>query len=195
MTHQPLLFGICGAPCTGKTTLSRMASRRLTVAGYHCEVLPELARILTARGVKIDDAMGPADYDAFLHAYDERDAQLEAQVTLADRTPIDHYSYLAVNENAVPEQLANHQAHVLSAIKRYNLLFYLPIHFRMRDDGFRNTDPVYQEHLDNAIRKLLNLTDVPVVTLGADKRKRARLVVELIEGQLQNNQSAIGASK
>jgi nicotinamide riboside kinase len=169
----PVLIGICGAPSVGKTTLARKLTARLAQAGAPAHVLPEVARILAERGVAIDQAMGAADYDAFLAGYRERDSAA-AGLAIADRTPVDHYSYLAVNANASPEQLVRHHAAVLADVRRYRLLLYLSIEFPLRPDGFRITDPVYQRSLDEAIRALLGETDVPWVALAGQRGMRLR---------------------
>ncbi len=153
-TPAPVLIGICGAPSVGKTTLARKLVLRLAKAGAPAELLPEVARIVAEQGVAIDQAMEAADYDAFLAGYRARDAAA-AGLAIADRTPVDHYSYLAANANAGPELRARHHSAVLHDIARYRLLLYLPIEFPLRADGFRITDPAYQQLLDEAIRALL----------------------------------------
>ena len=166
-----VLIGICGAPSVGKTTLARKLVARLAAEGAPAHVLPEVARILAERGVAIDQAMGDSDYDAFLAGYRERDSGASG-LALADRTPVDHFSYLAANANAAPELLARHHAAVLADVRRYRLLLYLPIEFPLRADGFRITDPAYQHRLDAAIRALLDEVAVPWLRLSGQRNAR-----------------------
>jgi nicotinamide riboside kinase len=173
-THSTVLIGICGAPSVGKTTLAHKLAQRLAAAGAPAHVLPEVARILAQQGVAIDQAMGAADYDAFLAGYRTRDAEARG-LAIADRTPVDHYSYLAANANAAPELLARHQAAVLADVRRYRLLLYLPIEFPLRADGFRITDPDYQRRLDEAILALLREVAVPWQKLSGQRAERQRL--------------------
>lgn len=173
MEQACVLIGICGAPSTGKTTLARRLTARLAQAGAPAALLPEVARILAERGVAIDQAMGAADYDAFLEGYRERDTAA-AGLAIADRTPVDHFSYLAANANATPEQLGRHRTTVLADIHRYRLLLYLPIEFPLRPDGFRITDVGYQRQLDAAIRELLDAVAVPWLTLSGQRSVRLK---------------------
>ena len=172
-TPAPVLIGICGAPCVGKTTLAHKLTARLAAAGAPAALLPEVARILAERGVAIDKDMREADYDAFLAGYRERDSDASG-LAVADRTPVDHYSYLAANANAAPEMLERHHAAVLEDITRYRLLLYLPIEFPLRADGFRVTDPAYQQRLDEEIRKLLDEVTVPRRILKGQRGPRLK---------------------
>jgi len=166
---QPRILGICGAPGTGKTTLAGWLTRKLAAAQRNAELLPELARMLTERGVHIDGAMREADYDAFLAAYEERDRSVLAPLAIADRTPVDHCSYLLVNQNIAPEFLQRHQEIALAALLRYRVMLYLPIQFPIKDNGFRETSPEYQRALDTAITGMLERVDVPIIEIRGNK--------------------------
>jgi len=168
------ILGICGAPCTGKTTLASWLMRKLESQSVESELLPELARLLAEQGVAIDKEMREPDYDAFLAAYHERDAGVLSPLAVADRTPVDHCSYLSVNRNMPPDFVARHEKEALAALERYRLLIYLPVQFPMRDDGFRETSRSYQGELDRAIHRMLDKSPVPVVRLEGYRRKRHR---------------------
>ena len=174
MDGSPCILGICGAPCTGKTSLAAWLTRKLNSLSVEHELLPEPARLLAARGVAIDREMGQGDYDAFLGAYAERDASAATGLAIADRTPVDHCSYLAANRNMPPDFVLAHHSAAMAALGRYRLLLYLPVQFPMRDDGFRETSGSYQQALDAAISAMLGETGVPVVTLEGYRRKRQR---------------------
>ncbi|GEM_PF-1859443 len=174
MADQPRILGICGAPCTGKTTLAGWLTAELSGRGLICELLPELARLLAARGVRIDGEMRDSDYDAFLAAYFKRDSRARATLAVADRTPVDHLSYLAVNRNAAPELFSRHREAALGAMHRYRLVLYLPVQFPPRDDSFRETSPDYQRQLDEAIHALLPQVTPPVVTVCCDIEEMRR---------------------
>jgi len=179
------IAGICGAPCTGKTTLARSLHASLARRGLECMLLPEPARLLAERGVKIDAAMRDADYDAFLTAYGERDAH-PAPLCIADRTPLDHYCYLAVNRSLgrhwQPDEqfLARHRAAALAGMRRYRLLIYLPNCLPLIDDRFRVTDPAYQQALDGALCEIVSAADVPLVTVPLAKKQRKEAALAAI---------------
>ena len=168
MADQPRILGICGAPCTGKTTLAGWLTAELAGRGLVCELLPELARLLAAQGVRIDGAMRDQDYDAFLAAYQERDSAARAALAIADRTPVDHLSYLAVNRNVAPDFVSRHRETALDAMRRYRLVLYLPVQFPPQDDSFRETSIAYQRELDGAIEATLPEIAPPVVTVRGD---------------------------
>lgn len=167
----PNLLGICGAPSTGKTTLARMLHRELSARGVECALLHEPARRLAEQGVRIDAAMRPEDYEAFLGAYLERDAAC-CVLGVADRTPVDHFSYLSVNQGLAPDFLQRHHDAALGALARYRLLLYLPPRLKLVDDRFRVTDPAYRDALDTAIRALLREARIPVVSISGPRHAR-----------------------
>lgn len=183
MTDQPRILGICGAPCTGKTTLAGWLTAELAGRGLACELLPELARLLAERGVRIDGAMRETDYDAFLAAYQERDSAAQAALAVADRTPVDHMSYLAVNRNAAPDLIGRHHEAALEAMRRYRLVLYLPVQFPPRDDSFRETSVTYQRELGRAITAMLPQVVPPVVTIrGGIVEMRRRALAAIRQG-------------
>jgi nicotinamide riboside kinase len=177
MEQQPSnLIGICGAPGTGKTTLSQWLKRELKRSGVTAEVLPECARLLADEGVKIDKEMREPDYDRFLTAYDERDLGATAPIAIADRTPVDHMSYLESNRNMPDDFIARHRNHAYGAMERYRVVLYLPIMFPAVADGFRITDAGYREALDDSITRMLSEVPTPVHTIGEKKLSRRRSV-------------------
>lgn len=177
---QPRILGICGAPGTGKTTLADWLMRKLATTQHNAELLPELARKLSERGVRIDAAMRESDYDAFLAAYEDRDNAVQAPLAIADRTPVDHCSYLLVNQNIAPDFLARHQATALAALARYRVMLYLPIQFPLKDNGFRETSPDYQRALDSAITGMLARIQVPIVEIRGNKTQRQRQLLSTV---------------
>ena len=181
MDSGACILGICGAPCTGKTTLAAWLHRKLQRLNLDCELLVEPARLLAGRGVAIDMHMGPEDYAAFLAAYEQRDHGARAAISIADRTPVDHCSYLRANRNMPPELITQHNDVALAAMSRYRLVVYLPIQFPLRGDGFRVTSREYQQRLDEGIAEMLALLNVPVVTIRAERKKRRRLVFAEVE--------------
>jgi len=183
VTAAANIIGICGAPCTGKTTLAEALVERLRSLGLDPGYLQEPARLLVALGVKIDSAMGPVDYDAFLRAYTERD-RAAPEIAVADRTPIDHYSYIAANRN-LPRRLRDrHRRAVHKAMERYALLLYLPLELELEDDSFRVTSREYQSKLDKAIRMMLGAVKTPHVILGGTVKDRLEQALNAIGAEL-----------
>jgi nicotinamide riboside kinase len=165
------ILGLSGAPSTGKSTLARALAQALNAQGIPCALLGEPARELARRGVRIDDAMGLGDYDAFLGAYISRDEACPG-LGVADRTPADHYSYLVANQPLPPEFMRRHHAAALSALERYRVVLYLPPELPLVDDNFRILRPDYRAVLDTAIQALLAESSVPVVTLQGPRPLR-----------------------
>lgn len=172
------ILGICGAPSTGKTTLAQALHARLCQLGADCLLLPEPARELARCGVRIDTAMQAEDYDAFLAAYIARDAACPA-LGVADRTPADHYCYLATNA-ALPEAFKQrHLTAVLDALARYRALIYLPPELELVDDSFRSTSPRYRLALDAALQEMLRRSGVPVVAIGGAREARLAAALDV----------------
>lgn len=181
MVSHPNIVGICGAPCTGKTTLARRLVERLEALGHAAAYLEEPARLLAARGVKIDREMGEADYDNFLTAYKERDST-PAPLAIADRTPVDHFSYIAANRNLPRRLRERHRRAVHAAMGNYCLLLYLPVELELEDDSFRVTCPEYQRKLDAAIRRMLAAVRTPHVTVKGPVEERLNSALAAISG-------------
>ena len=174
------IVGISGGPCTGKTTLARWLAQALTERGVRCRLLPEPARLLAPRGVRIDQHMRAADYDAFLTAYAQRDGEARGTLAIADRTPVDHFSYLAANANIPEDFRRKHYRAALAQAHRYRLIVYLPIELPLRDDKFRTTSPHYRRKLDRAIVAMLEEVDVPVVTIHGERETRQQSALDAV---------------
>jgi nicotinamide riboside kinase len=176
---QGNIAGICGAPCTGKTTLAQAILDALKGFGLGCELLPEPARRLVEQGAKIDREMGEDDYNVFLAAYIRRDRR-RAPLCIADRTPLDHYCYLAVNQGLSPKFIKRHHDTALAAAQRYRLLLYLPIEFPIHGDEFRTTDPEYRTALDAALRGVLGEVAIPRVAVRGSVEERQATALDAV---------------
>lgn len=177
------IIGICGAPSTGKTTLAVALVERLHALGLDALYLEEPARRLARQGVKIDAAMGEEDYDAFLLAYKARDSAAP-QLAVADRTPLDHFSYIAANRNLPRALRERHRRAVHAALQRYALLLYLPVEFELEDDSFRVTCREYQHRLDRAIRRMLGAVRTPHAVLSGAVAERLEQALGAISAVL-----------
>ena len=195
MAVKPRILGLCGAPGTGKTTLASWLHTKLASAGLNCELLPEPARLLAQQGIQIDTTMGTRDYNAFLKAYQQRDRGAQAALAIADRTPVDHCSYLQANRNVPRGFLERHQRHARAAMGQYRLVLYLPVQFPLRNDGFRITSVKYQHELDQAIQAMLARMEVRVVEVRGSKAQRKRTIMNEVQQawpELFNTAAATG---
>ena len=125
--------------------------------------------------------MDTTDYNAFLQAYQQRDKSAQAALAIADRTPVDHCSYLQVNRNMPKRFVDRHRRDALAAMVQYRLVLYLPVQFPLRDDGFRVTSVDYQRELDQAMQAMLGDVKVRVVELRGSKAQRKRTLLEEIQ--------------
>jgi nicotinamide riboside kinase len=174
------ILGISGAPGTGKTTLAGWLHRKLSTIDLDCELLVEPARELAAQGVKIDQEMVASDYDAFIRAYAARDGSANGPLAIADRTPVDHFSYLAANDNLARRLIERHQRLAHEALDRYRQLVYLPIEFPIQADGFRVTSEQYRRALDTAICEMLADVSVPVTVISGNRNQRRRALLATV---------------
>jgi nicotinamide riboside kinase len=181
MVNTPrFILGISGAPGTGKTTLAGWLHRKLSTIDLDCELLAEPARELAAQGVKIDQKMSAGDYDAFIRAYAARDGSASAPLAIADRTPVDHYSYVAANANLERHLVGRHRRLAREALEPYRRLIYLPIEFPLRADGFRVTSEQYRRALDSAIAEMLADVSVPVTVIRGNRNQRRRALLAIV---------------
>lgn len=156
-----------------------MLHAQLLQAGLDCALLGEPARELARHGVRIDAAMRPADYDAFLAAYIARDSGCVG-LGIADRTPADHFCYLAVNGGVEPWFEAWHHHAALSALEPYRALLYLPPELALVDDRFRITSTEYRQLLDRQLTALLALTGLPVIEVRGPRAVRLAAALDTV---------------
>lgn len=64
---------------------------------------------------------------------------------------------------------------------KYDILFYVPIEFKIEDDGFRPIDPEYQNNFDYELRNLLHFYSVPFYMLTGSIEQRINKAQEICQ--------------
>ena len=70
-------------------------------------------------------------------------------------------------------------------IEQYDIIFYLPCEFCIKDDGVRSTDTEFQEDVELFFTSYIRDYRIPVVTLTGSVEKRIKLVNETYDSYIE----------
>lgn len=200
----PVRVALVGAHGTGKTTLSREITLRLSADRHRVATLQEVPRLVCemvndptffrqTRNTALKQAL--LLFAQLVHESEK--SHSAADVVLGDRTPLDHWAYtlhffssaFSTDElGAIYETLiAQH------AMRTYRAIFYLPIEFPVVDDGVREDDVAFQKSIDERILSLLRRYSIPFTTLRGSVDERASTSMQVITELLRG--STLGGAK
>ena len=131
-------IAIIGTHSTGKTTLVNELGKELN---DHV-VIPELARVFQVERILPEKRTIDLQHDMQITHLIIEDCH---EKFVSDRSILD-YAIYSQNEKFIRQTLRIMKG-------RYTHLFYIPIKFEVKPDGFRNTDEEYRNHIDNLFRK------------------------------------------
>ncbi|MBO8138725.1 MAG: ATP-binding protein [Desulfotomaculum sp.] len=150
-------IGICGAPGTGKTTLSKIVAEELKLP--HIE---EQARVAArqlgitrpSRDIKNNPQLGLA-YELLCLVMQLESEDKYKRSFVSDRTVIDIAVYWRKWYSINSPSSLNRSIFELCRrrSKLYNLVVYIPPEIPLEDDRFRSTDPDYQSEMDVLTKK------------------------------------------
>lgn len=174
--EYPFRIGICGAECSGKTTLARELSSRLNlplveeVAG---SVPRERRRTMAAQLEIIRKQI---------------EAESKHPFFVSDRTVFDNavYSmYRFINSHQTEEDCAT-----LTKISQimtehlnknpYTHLFFVDEYFPLVDNGIRDIDPEQQKIIFKALKEIISLSPVPVYPISGSTEERVRDIISIL---------------
>jgi nicotinamide riboside kinase len=164
-------IAIVGSFSTGKTTLAGEAATRLDLP-----LLPEVARQVVELGFSLDkDATPEVETLIFLRQFHNEQVHPEF---VSDRSLIDAMTYAGWVLDNQPRRKETALWEACVDIAQYRLrnqyshVFYLPIEFPIVPDGLRPMDPDFQAEIDERMRHLLSVYDIPSMTLTGSVEER-----------------------
>jgi nicotinamide riboside kinase len=156
-------IGICGGPCSGKSTLARALVGKLSLAGHNTEYVSEYARYhineCKRNGLLVRD---PLHQQIILHNQLkwENAVPEEVQYVVSDSPVVISvvYTYMLsdihTNYNHKTYYLQYYEQ-MLEHINRYQYLFYLPNEIEFKSDGTRSQDATRAKDIGERIRAFL----------------------------------------
>ncbi|MFW5794302.1 MAG: AAA family ATPase [Bacillota bacterium] len=186
-------IGLCGSPCTGKTTIAQNFSSKLRfITKSKVELIDEYARIFVKK-------FGKANlYDQYLIAHHQIDK--EEQIKDVDYLVTDSagfsgliYSYKSVNWNNPKDVFFIQEIYsiLINNFHSYDYLFfcpYLPIHNNVANDGFRvHLQPEELKKINKNFVSFLDLHNIIFFTLKGSLDEKIDSMIEIILGNNNAN--------
>lgn len=174
-----------GAQGTGKTTLLNLYRDKFDI------VITEVVRNLAKEGVKVNE-LGDCEgqeriYNEYLKLLSNKNSYI------SDRCLVDVFAYsLYLYDNARPDlkdafsEIVTKQSKKLREFFKLNpdiIICYVPIEFRVENDGFRSTNEDFRREIDSNIKFILfdYLKHENTFTIFGDIENRTKLVDKILE--------------
>lgn len=158
--------GIAGSHGTGKTTLSKLLAGK-----NNWRYLPEAPLQAMTRGFPINEETS-VETELWIFAKQIEMEMFTPESWVADKCLIDllaYARYLMPNERALLEILTK----IVERNAVYDVVIYLPTgEFPIEDDGFRSTDPVFQEAIDREIVRIMHEMGIEYYKIVGTREER-----------------------
>jgi nicotinamide riboside kinase len=171
-----LRIAIIGSQSTGKTTLAKQLSEHLNI-----QLISEIARRFDKN---ILSNKTSAEYlliqKELLKLQIEEESKLQNFVS--DRSTVDNLAYWIHNCSEITNNIEN-ALYIKKAIKNttiYTHIFQLIPEFYPRDDGYRDTNIIYQLQIAESIHTILHLNNIKHYRLTGTKEERLIKALEIL---------------
>lgn len=180
-------IALVGAHGVGKTTLLEAVGAHLQTESVLNRLMPEIPRMIC-------DAVGdPAFFRRGKNTLLKQMAIIIGQLVvehqppnasgllLCDRTVVDHWAYTRTlfrsELDALPVVIA-YEDMLRRHCSSYDRVFYIPIEFAPKDDGTRESDPVFQQEIDSEILRLLSSWGMPFISISGSVEARMGVMLK-----------------
>ena len=165
-------IGFCGSGGIGKSTVLAALAPLIDVP-----TLPSVARSVFERWkITEADQLGMSPAELWSLQKEIFDARVEAEKEMnghfiSDRTLVDHMAYCLLRANAgmSTKDFEVYEEKMLFSMNGYDLVCYFPFMLATHvyiNDGFRQTDAVYQIAIDRMMMGLLKTYGIPFKYVG-----------------------------
>ncbi|QAX95828.1 thymidylate kinase [Streptomyces phage Teutsch] len=197
MLTSMMKIGMMGAHGTGKTS---MAEAMVEGPFKLFSLVPSTARQIKAYGYPINREATELSQILvpLLRMIDEAEAtvnphnKMYKQGLISDRTLVDSLAYTMYQCANVWEsgEFIEHVTYRLTQMymKTYSLLLYFPIYWGNVDDGVRDPDEKYRREIDNNVKTVLDMLDVPYFTVpDVSPQMRVNWLVDKLDIQREED--------
>jgi nicotinamide riboside kinase len=168
---------VTGTHAVGKTMLCDRLASALS-SEMDVKVIPEMARILIAKGISMNDKATEFGIVSYISEYLRYARETKATFIISDRSVFDLFAYISVSraDDVRDEFLKLAEEVVFQEVRRVDAYVYVPIEFEMQLDGVRPADIQYQRAVDLKVRDLLTYFDAKVLTVSGTMEERVAAV-------------------
>ena len=173
-------IGIAGAQSVGKTTLLNALRSEPEFKDY--EICNEVTRRVNSYGLPINEEGNDITQRLIMQEHIVNVFMYDNMIT--DRTVLDGFvysSYLLTGQKINANTYLYADRIFERVINYYDLLFYIPPEFDIKDDGVRSTDIKFRDDIANLFEYIINERMVPTIHLQGTVRERVGQVLKFVK--------------
>lgn len=182
-------IALTGAHGVGKSTLASYLRQLITEKKISSSITPEVPRLIC--DITNDNEYFRRGHNTLLKqslilmgqlVIEERLRKI-ADIQICDRTLFDHWAYsLSLFGSEIKEGGYDeiYEKFISDHCKSYDKIFYLPIEFKPKDDGVRESDEAFQSEIDSLIIGLLKKYNVEYHTINGSVENRGKLILNYL---------------
>lgn len=172
----------CGSQGTGKTTVLNVFKNE----GY--PVITEVVRILAREeNVKINEMGDEEGQIKIFNKYKELLTTENDYISDRGMQDVIAYTLYLVGQGKVHKRILWEQITELDDFAHNNnaLICYFPIEFPVVNDGLRSTDEKFRSFIDVNIKKILDILDIPYITVTGTVEDRVNMIKQAIKDKFE----------
>lgn len=172
-------IGIAGAQCTGKTTLLNALRSEELFRDY--AICNEVTRRVASYGLPINEDGNDITQEMIMNQHIVNWFLNKSMLT--DRTALDGYVYslYLFETSKIKRPTLNYAKSVFDKlVRKYDLLFYIPPEFELKNDGVRSINTFFRDRIVTLFNTVIRDESLPVIQLKGSVRERVDTVINNI---------------